>query len=97
MIKKGEQVVCIDDSFHPRVFDLIPVRPVKDKIYTVRDIEYHNVNDKVGILLEEIYNPPILSGVLKTKKEPTFNIIRFAPLEKALDSVSLEELEEAVL
>jgi hypothetical protein len=97
MIKEGDTVVCIDDSFHERVFDIIPYRPVKDRMYTVREIHYHNVNDKVGVLLNEIHNPPVLSGVLKVKLEPTFNIIRFAPIDDMIKSVSLEQLEEAVI
>ena len=97
MIKEGDQVVCIDDYFNQRAIDLIPNRPLKDNIYTVRQIHYHNVNDKTGILLEEIVNPPIISGVLKRLLEPTFNIIRFVPLDKVLDEISIEELQEAVL
>ena len=97
MIKEGDQVVCIDDTFHERAISIIPYRPAKDSIYTVREIQYHNINDKVGVLLNEIHNPPIISGVLKLRLEPTFNITRFAPLEKVLDSISIEELEEAVL
>ena len=97
MIKEGDQVVCVDDLFTDHAIKLIPTRPVKDNIYTVRQILYHDVNDKVGVLLQEIINPPIQSGVLKRLLEPTFNIIRFAPLEKVLDQISIEELEEAVL
>ena len=70
---------------------------MKDNIYTVREVQYHNINDKVGILLEEIVNPPLISGVLKRLLEPTFNIIRFAPLDKVLDEISIEELQEAIL
>ncbi len=38
MIKEGDQVVCIDDHFNQRAIDLIPHRPLKDNIYTVRQI-----------------------------------------------------------
>ena len=51
MIKEGDQVVCIDDVFDPRSVIIIPNRPVKDRIYTVREMRYYDMHDKMGITL----------------------------------------------
>ena len=95
MIKEGDQVVCIDDVFDPRSIEIIPNRPVKDKIYTVREMRYYDMHDKMGVLLVEVKNPINVRDLFNRKQEPSFNIIRFAPLDKVLDSISIEELEEA--
>ena len=95
MIKEGDQVVCIDDVFDPRSMEIIPNRPIKDNIYTVREMRYYDLHDKMGITLMEIKNPLIVRDTFGRKQEPSFNIIRFAPLDEVLDSISIEELEEA--
>jgi hypothetical protein len=95
MIKEGDQVVCIDDAFDPRSLAIIPYRPIKNNIYTVREIKYYDMHDKMGITLMEIRNPIIVKDCLGKKEEPSFNIIRFAPLDKVLDEISIEELEES--
>jgi hypothetical protein len=97
MIKEGDQVVCIDDVFDPRSVILIPNRPVKDNIYTVREMRYYDMHDKLGLTLVEIKNPKCVKDFFGRLQEPSFNVIRFAPLDKVLDSISIEELEEAVL
>lgn len=97
MIKEGDQVVCIDDNFDPRSMEIIPNRPKKDSIYTVREMRYYDMHDKMGVTLVEIKNPLIVKDFFGKLQEPSFNIIRFAPLDQVLDSISLEELEEAVV
>jgi hypothetical protein len=95
MIKEGDQVVCIDDVFDPRSVMLIPNRPVKDSIYTVREMRYYDMHDKMGVLLVEVKNSKNVRDMFGKTQEPSFNVIRFAPLDKVLDSISIEELEEA--
>jgi len=97
MIKEGDQVVCIDDVFDPRSIEIIPNRPIKDKIYTVREMRYYDMHDKMGITLMEIKNPIIVRDMFGRKQEPSFNIIRFAPLDEVLDSISIEELNEELV
>lgn len=97
MIKEGDQVVCVDDVFDPRSVMIIPNRPVKDGIYTVREMRYYDMHDKMGITLVEIKNPLMVKDFFGRLQEPSFNIIRFAPLDQVLDSISLEQLEEAVV
>lgn len=93
MIKAGDQVVCIDDHFDPISVEIIPNRPRKDVIYTVRDMVFYDMHDKMGVLLHEIHNPKIVRGLFGTALEPSFNVIRFAPLDDVLDSIELEEFE----
>ena len=97
MIKEGDQVVCINDVFDRRSIELIPMRPVKDKIYTVREMRYYDMHDKMGITLVEIKNPQIVRNLFGTFLEPSFNIIRFAPLDDVLDKISIEELKEELV
>lgn len=97
MIKEGDQVVCIDDVFDPRSMQIIPNRPVKDNIYTVRELRYYDLHDKVGITLVEVKNAHNVRDFFGKVQEPSFNIIRFVPLDKFLDKIQIEELEEAVL
>jgi len=95
MIKEGDQVVCIDDVFDPRSMAIIPNRAKKDKIYTIREMRYYDMHDKMGVTLVEIKNSHNVRDFFGKVQEPTFNIIRFAPLDKVLDEISLEEIEEA--
>jgi hypothetical protein len=94
MIKEGDQVVCIDDVFDPRSMHIIPNRPKKDNIYTIREMRYYDMHDKMGVTLVEIKNAQNVKDYFGKVQEPSFNIIRFAPLDKVLDEISLEELEE---
>jgi hypothetical protein len=97
MIKEGDQVVCIDDNFDPRSMQIIPHRPVKDRIYVVRELRYYSMHDKMGVLLMEIKNPSNVRDFFGKTQEPSFNITRFAPLDEVLGEIEIEELEEAVV
>jgi len=92
-MKAGDQVVCIDDRFDARSEEIIPNRPRKDSIYTIRDIVFYDMHDKRGVLLQEIRNPKNVRGLFGVTLEPSFNIIRFAPLDDVLESITLEEFE----
>lgn len=97
MIKEGTQVVCVDDTFNRESIKAIPNRPVRNSIYTVREVRYYNLHDKVGILLEEIKNPKNVRDFWGTTQEPSFNIIRFVPLNKVLDKITIEEIQEIAI
>jgi hypothetical protein len=94
MIKEGDQVVCVDDVFDPKSMSIIPNRPIKDNIYTIREMRYYDLHDKMGVTLVEVKNAQNVKDYFGKVQEPSFNIIRFAPLDKVLDEISLEELEE---
>lgn len=79
-------IICIDDNFPQNVLEFYKengvTTPVKDKLYTVRNVTKHIIG-KTGILLNEIVNPkvPINDSVMGLKHiEPTWNINRFTTL-----------------
>ena len=47
-------IICINDTFSPEQKADIPNRPIKDKIYTIREVI--NSKNGVGILLNEVHN-----------------------------------------
>ena len=94
-MKVGDQIICINDNFHPLQLDSIPSRPVKDRIYTIRDMRYYDELDKTGVLLVEIVNPPTVKRLLLGICEPSFNITRFSPIQKKKVSL-VEQVEEEV-
>ena len=96
MIKEGDLVVCINDVFDLRTIEVIPNRPNKGTVYTVREMAYYDMHDKMGLMLMELRNPRIVKGLFGTLLEPSFNITRFAPADSVLDSISLVELEEQI-
>ncbi len=88
MFVKGQRVVCTDDKFKPAIAKMFAQLPIKDRVYTVREVYLGQEapgsdGATCGILLMEILNP-----VDKRKRELGFNSERFAPLDNA------EEQEE---
>ena len=91
------EVICTNDTFAPPVLAFYAEfgikTPVKDKMYTIRQVKRHTTGE-TGVLLNEIQNPdvPVKHPVLgETWFEPTFNINRFATLMG--QPVREEELE----
>jgi len=92
-MNKGSKVVCIDDVFPTWATALYSELPVKDKIYTIRQIDsgllVQNINSDASVkhtfegvrsfhvLLEEIKNPIHTDS----KKEMGFLITRFREIE----------------
>ncbi len=92
---KGQKVVCINDTFTPTIRALYKQLPVKDTIYTVREvflgrekIVRGGESATVGLLLEELKNPP--DPFHQGEQELGFSSERFAPLNTVPDE------EEAV-
>ncbi len=90
-------IICIDDIFKPEVLAFYKnfgvTTPIKDKMYTIREIKKHTTGD-TGVLLNEIKNPdvPVKHPVMgEVWFEPTFNSNRFATL--AGDVVKKEVVE----
>lgn len=76
-------IICIDDNFTPEQIADIPNRPIKDKMYSIRDI-VKSANG-IGLLLNEIHNPKTgwtMRGGEKFTFEPNFAIRRFADLQQ---------------
>jgi hypothetical protein len=92
---KGQKVVCVNDTFPPLIRTLYKQLPVKDRIYTVREVFLGREKivrggdtATVGLLLEELKNPP--DPFHQGQQELGFSSERFAPLNE----LPPEEVEE---
>jgi hypothetical protein len=84
---KGQKVVCINDTFNEFIRAIYLQLPVKGKTYTIREvflgrekIVKGGESATVGILLEELVNPP--DPFHAGRQELGFTSERFAPLEE---------------
>ena len=96
---KGQKVICIRDAFSPTIRALYKQLPVKDHIYTIREVFLGREKivrggdtATVGLLLEELKNPsdPFHQG----EQELGFSSERFAPLNELPEEEA--EAEEVV-
>lgn len=85
-MKVGSLVECIDSSFSEQQIVKIKILPVKNKVYTIREIIEYPTLKRIGLLLEEIINPPI--DTTQGVEEPSFDIKRF----RELPEVDVEEM-----
>ena len=89
MFLPGQKVACVNDKFPEWVKQYFPKLPVKDNIYTIRDIVPGTTNGKMegelAVYLEEIQGTINDFGI-----ERGFNAERFAPLQE----YKVEELEK---
>ncbi len=98
---KGQKVICINDTFSPTVRALYKQLPVKDTIYTVREVFLGREKivkggdtATVGLLLEELTNP--LDPFHQGEQELGFSSERFAPLNTLPPEEVAAEVEEHV-
>jgi hypothetical protein len=84
---KGQKVVCINDTFSEFVKAVYKQLPDKGKTYTIREVFLGREkivkggdSATVGLLLEELVNPPDPFHI--GKQELGFSSERFAPLEE---------------
>ena len=94
---KGQKVVCINDTFTPIILAIYKQLPKKGEVYTIREVFLGREkivrggdSATVGLLLEELRNPP--DPFHQGKEELGFSSERFAPLEE----LPAEEVEEEV-
>jgi len=94
---KGQKVVCINDSFPEIIRAIYKELPVKDNIYTIREVFLGREKivkggdtATVGLLLVELTNPP--DPFHQGEQELGFSSERFAPLnELPPEEVEVEE------
>lgn len=98
---KGQRVVCINDTFAASVRGLYKQLPTKGVTYTIREVflgreKIRAAGDSatVGLLLEELANPPDPFHV--GSQELGFSSERFAPLEE-MPAEQNVEAESSVL
>ncbi|WP_324725997.1 hypothetical protein [Actomonas aquatica] len=84
---KGQRVVCINDTFSDMIRALYKQLPTKGETYTIREVFLGREkvvkggdSATVGLLLEEIHNPP--DPFHAEQQELGFTSERFAPLEE---------------
>ena len=94
---KGQKVVCVNDTFPPVIVAIYKQLPVKGDVYTIREVFLGREkivkggdSATVGLLLEELKNPP--DPFHQGKEELGFSSERFAPIEEL---PPVEEEEEA--
>lgn len=98
---KGQKVVCINDTFTSTIRALYRELPVKDNIYTIREVYLGREkivrggdSATVGLLLEELTNPP--DPFHQGEQELGFSSERFAPLNELPDEEAKTEEVVAV-
>lgn len=96
MFDIGQKVVCVDDAFPPDIRDYFNALPVKNRVYTVRDIvpgQDWKLNGTCAVMLQELVNRPNQHGI-----EPGFGPQRFREMntDEALAVAVLEENGVAV-
>lgn len=91
-------VICINDTFSIELLDdwekLGVVWPKKDKFYTIRELVINN-DGRLGFLLNEIINPPILINCRflgSITVEPNWDINRFRNLD--LSEIDYQAIKE---
>jgi len=92
--KPGTKVVCINSDFsmHPMIVEHYQALPLKDQVYTVREVR--PMGAEGGILIEELKNTPVFFAHFGGKLEPAFNPKRFAPLNEIESEEATEAVEE---
>jgi hypothetical protein len=103
MFDVGQKVVCINDDFSATIRHIYKQLPLKDEIYTVRDVRIGRSQVTSGgggsndvsylILLQELHNPDDPYMAEGAAEEMGFRSDRFAPLEELEDSEYAEEEE----
>lgn len=91
----GTKVVCVDDRFPPEIFIYYTNLPIKDNVYTIRDVEVGvGINGEAGeiaVTLVEISNPV---SKVPPHRERGFKVERFRELEPEVEVE--EEIEEVM-
>lgn len=89
----GTKVICVDDRFPIEILIYYTNLPIKDRIYTIRDVEVGVGLDgeagEIAVTLVEIANP---NSKMPPHRERGFKIERFRELEPAVEVE--EEIEE---
>jgi hypothetical protein len=92
-VVSGTKVICVDDRFPPEILIYYTNLPLKDKVYTIRDVEVGvGLNGEAGeiaVTLVEISNPV---SEVPPHRERGFKVERFRELEPQVEVE--EEIEE---
>jgi len=96
-VVSGTKVICVDDLFPTSILQYYTNLPLKDKVYTIRDVEVGvGINGEAGeiaVTLVEFANPV---SEVPPHRERGFKIERFRELEPEVE-VAKEVEEEMVM
>jgi hypothetical protein len=83
MFKTGQKVVCVDDApIRNDCGDVVPMRLVRGRVYTVRSIHTEPHIEGYGVRLEELPNPSIVWSD-GHEREWSYQSERFKPVATA--------------
>ena len=92
----GTKVICVDDRFPIEILIYYTNLPIKDRVYTIRDVEVGVGLDgeagEIAVTLVEIANP---NSKMPPHRERGFKIERFRELEPEVEVA--EEVEQEML
>jgi hypothetical protein len=93
-VVSGTKVICVDDRFPPEILIYYTNLPLKDKVYTIRDVEVGiGLNGEAGeiaVTLVEIANPV---SEVPPHRERGFKVERFRELEPMVETEEYVEQE----
>jgi hypothetical protein len=96
-VVSGTKVICVDDRFPIEILIYYTNLPIKDRVYTIRDVEVGVGLDgeagEIAVTLVEIANP---TSKVPPHRERGFKIERFRELEPEVE-VAEEVAEEMVV
>ena len=88
-----KKVICINDQFENRIYDLVPNLPIEGEIYTIR--KKLVTRNGPAYLLKEIVNP-LIDLNEEFKFEPSFHTDRFKDLDENFEIIENEAALEYV-
>lgn len=77
MLRLGQQVVCIRDSWDTRVPG--EVQPIKDMVYTIRGFD--TATEDIGLWFEEFVNEPLITGLEPSYEQEAFRPVKDTSIE----------------
>lgn len=90
----GSKVICVDDKFPTEILLFFSNLPVKDKVYTIRDmsvgVSIKGEPGEISVTLQEFSNP---TSNTPPYPERGFNTERFREIEPPAE-IEAEELAE---
>jgi hypothetical protein len=93
-VVSGTKVICVDDRFPTEILIYYTNLPLKDKVYTIRDVEVGvGLNGEAGeiaVTLAEIANPV---SEVPPHRERGFKVERFRELEPMVETEEYVEQE----
>lgn len=97
LVRRGSKVVCVDDSFPKEIVSFYTHLPVKDRVYTIRDMGVGiNLNGEMGEVVVYLVGMPNPSSLKPPYPERGFNQERFReimppPWEEVENEAPVEE------